>query len=98
MVELGFTQGIASPCLFVHFERGIVTSVHGDYLASGADKRQLDWIENALEAKYELKRGGRLGPGKNDKKEMTVLNGVLRYTDLGFEYEADPRQYENMIE
>ena len=97
MVELGFTQGIASPCLFVHIERGIVTSVHGDDFTSGGDKCQLDWFENALDAKYELKRGGRLGPGKNDKKETTVLNRVLRYIDLGFEYEADPRQYEKLI-
>ena len=39
---------------------------------------------------YELKKGGRLGPGKDDAKEILVLNRVIRYTNEGLEYEADP--------
>ena len=42
MVELGFKQGIACPCLFVHIARGIVTSVHGDDFTSGGEQFQLD--------------------------------------------------------
>ena len=30
MRELGFTQGAASPCVFVHSERNLAASVHGD--------------------------------------------------------------------
>ena len=30
MVELGYQQGAASPCVFVHPERNVMTSVHGD--------------------------------------------------------------------
>ena len=33
-----------------------------------------------------------------DAKELTVLNRVLRYTPEGFEYEADPRQAEKLLE
>ena len=44
-----------------------------------------------LEGRYELKKGGRLGPGPEDCKELTVLNRVLRWTDDGLEYEADPK-------
>ena len=51
-----------------------------------------------MESKYELKRGGRLGPGPKDAKEITVLNRVLRYTPRGLEYEADPRQCEKLLE
>ena len=47
---------------------------------------------------YELTVGGRLGPGPQDDKEATVLNRVIRWTDAGLEYEADPRQAEKLIE
>lgn len=98
MRELGFVQGAASPCVFMHPERHIATLVHGDDFTSVGSKRQLDWFEDALESKYELKRGGRLGPGPQDSKEITVLNRVLRWTDEGLEYEVDPRQCERLLE
>ena len=68
-----------------------MTSVHGDDFISCGPKCELDWFEEVLESRYELKKGGRLGPGPNDAKEITVLNRVLRWTDAGLEYEADPR-------
>ena len=45
-----------------------------------------------------MRKGGRLGPGPDDATELTVLNRVLRYTQDGFEYEADPRQAEKLLE
>ena len=98
MVEMGFRQGIASPCVFVHPSRNLACSVHGDDFTTCGPKRELDWFESTLESRYELKRGGRLGPGKDDSKEMTVLNRVLRWTADGLEYEADPRQCERLLE
>ena len=98
MREIGFRQGVASPCIFVHEARGIACSVHGDDFTSTGEKRELDWLEAKLESKYELRKGGRLGPGNEDAKELTVLNRVLRYTVDGFEYEADPRQAEKLLE
>ena len=61
-------------------------------------KRNLDWFEDALESRYELKRVERLGSGKDDAKEIIVLIQVLRYTGRGLEYEADPRQCERLLE
>ena len=61
-------------------------------------KSQLHCFEDKLEAKYELKKGGRLGPGLSDTKELTILNRVIRWTPLGIEYEADPRQAERLLE
>ena len=95
--ELGFTQGRASPCLFYHRERGLVTSVHGDDFTTAGTKKQLDWFEKSLAAIYELTRGGRLGPGEKDDKEATVLNRVVRWTSEGLEYEDDPRQVEKLL-
>ena len=50
------------------------------------------------EGNYELRKGGRLGPSTDGAKALTVLNRVLRCTPQGFEYEADPRQAEKLLE
>ena len=65
---------------------------------STGPKKELDWLEAQLKGKYELREGSRLGPGPDDAKELTVLNRVLRYTPDGFEYEADPRQTDKLLE
>ena len=98
MRSLGFVQGEASPCVFVHTGKGISVSVHGDDFTSAGPKCELDWFEDKLEARYELKKGGRLGPAPSDKKELSVLNRIIRWTDKGIEYEADPRQSERLLE
>ena len=46
---------------------------------------------------YELTVQPRLGPGPQDAKEGLILNRVVRYTEDGLEYEADPRQAEKLI-
>ena len=58
----------------------------------------MDWLGAQLAGKYELRKGGRLGPGDGDAKDLTVLKRVLRYNPDGFEYEADPRQAEKLLE
>ena len=83
MKSIGFTQGEASACIFVHGSRGIACSVHGDDFTSTGPKSGLDWLEAQPNCKYELREGGRLGPGPDDAKELTVLNRVLRYTPDG---------------
>ena len=90
--KLGFQQGIACPCMFVHAERDIVTTVHGDDFTAVGPKRHLDWYESMMEKSYELTKGGRLGPGAADAKEASCLNRIVRWCDAGLEYEADPRQ------
>ena len=59
---------------------------------------ELDWLEGQLEGKYELHKGGRLRPGADVAKELTVLSHVLWYTPQGFEYEADLREAEKLPE
>jgi hypothetical protein len=97
LVELGFVQGMSSACVFVHRERGMVCTVHGDDFTTVAGKLSLDWFEDELKKHYELTVGPRLGPGDQDAKEATILNRVIRWTAAGMEYEADPRQAEKLI-
>ena len=97
MTDAGFIQGMASPRVFHHPTRNIVCSVHGDDFTAAGSKPELDWFEATLKESYELTVGGRLGPGPKDDKETIVLGRVIRWTDQGIEYEADPRQAERLV-
>ena len=88
LIDLGFKQGTSSACVFVHSERHIMVSVHGDDFTCSGSKPQLEWLEAGLRSKYELTVGARLGPGKNDDHEGLVLNRAVRWTNQGLEYEA----------
>ena len=97
LTSMGFAQGSASPCVFVHRKRGIIVSVHGDDFTAAGPKSSLDWYVGEMRKRYELTVGGRLGPGSKDDKEATVLNRVIRWTSQGFEYEVDSRQAEKLV-
>ena len=71
--------------------------MRGDDFTTARSKPDLDWFEAELESRYELRKGGRIGPGPDDAKEGCVLNRVIRWTSEGLEYEADPRQAERLI-
>ena len=60
-------------------------------------KEQLDWYKAELERHYQLEETARLGPGPEDSKEAKMLNRIVRWTSEGLEYEADPRQIEQVI-
>ncbi len=97
MVSLGFAQGMSSSCVFFHKARGLRCTVHGDDFTTVGGKLSLDWLEAELQERCELTIGPRLGPGASDDKEATILNRVVRWTEDGLEYEADPRQAERLI-
>ena len=95
--SMGFVKGVASPCVFRHQERDIVTSVYGDDFTTTGSCENLNWFKEKLEERYELNELARLGPGDSDDKEGRVLKRVVRWTSKGFEYEADPRQAEHLV-
>ena len=75
---------------------GLRAYVHGDdFVVVGMPIELARW-RKSMEEKYELKVET-LGPGKEDKKEVRVLNRILRWTKEGIEYEADPRHVEIML-
>ena len=98
MIAMGFTQGLACPCIFHHSERELYSTIHGDDFTTTSSKVNLDWFEAALAEYYELTKGGRLGPGSGDSKVGVILNRIIRWTEAGVEYEADPRQVERLLE
>ena len=97
VTELDFEIGDASACVFDHRARHLRCSVHGDDLTTVGPKKQLDWMKQELEKRYELTEAHRLGPGATDDREAKALNRIVRWTSEGLEYEADPRQGEKLL-
>ena len=97
LINLGFQQGGASPCCFYHAEWGVSVVVHGDDFTALGTPDGLDKYEQGMLKTFECKIKGRLGTGPDDCKEMRVLNRIVRVTDEGLLYEADPRHAEMLI-
>ena len=94
LVGMGFAQGVGSPCCFYHSEWQVSVVVHGDdFTALGTDDA-LDKYEAGLKKNFECKIRGRLGLDEKDDKEIRLLNRIIRITDQGLLYEADPRHAE----
>ena len=89
MVELGFQQGRSSGSVFFHPEKRIRTVIHGDdFLSSGA-RADLRWLKASLERKLDIKTTV-MGPAEGEVREMRILNRIVRWTEDGITYEADP--------
>ena len=46
--QVGFTSGLATPCIFHHKERDLRVVVHGDDFTNLGAEVQLDWLRNQL--------------------------------------------------
>ena len=66
-------------------------------LTTVGPKEDLDWLEVQMQEHYELTIQPRMGPGPQDAKEAVILNRIIRWTESGIEYEADPRQAEKLV-
>ena len=94
--SLGFSQGRANPCLYFHAGRQLRLLVHGDdYMVTGGGK-DLRWLRKEVGKKFEVK-ASILGPEEDEVEEVTILGRVVRWTDQGLEYEADPRHAEIIV-
>ena len=95
--EAGFEKGKASPCCYYHREWDARCVVHGDDFTFEAEEESLNKIEKLMTETFECKVEGRLGNGKNDKKEVRILNRIMRRTRKGATWEADPRHAEALV-
>ena len=90
LIDVGFEQGLSTPCIFYHKGRAIRTNVHGDDYVSTGMPNQLQWLREQLESKYQVKTQF-LGPGQDQLKEAKVLNRIAQWHgNVGIKYEACP--------
>ena len=96
LISLGFRRGRASPCNFWHEARDITLTCHGDDFFIVASDEELEWIITQLKRKYEIK-SQKLGPRKEDLKEIRFLNRTVRWKREGIEYEPDQRHSDLLV-
>jgi hypothetical protein len=94
--KAGFVQGKSSPCLFFNRSLDVTIMVHGDDFVAIGNPKHLQATEDALRSKYKIKTET-LGGCAGDKKEVKILNKIVRYTDNSLELEADPRHAELIV-
>ena len=93
LLDMGFRQGVASPCHFYHPGKDLRTAVHGDDFTTVGGQASLKWMRQELERRYELKTHV-LGPDVGESTEVRVLNRIIRWSAEGVTYEPDPRHAE----
>ena len=76
MVKEGFIRGVYNPCLYWHKERDIEVMVHGDDFVSTAEKKQLKWFKDKLEARFKAVKTQVVGDGTQEEKEGRILNRI----------------------
>ena len=70
--------------------------VHGDDYASVGPRESLKWLKSKLRERFDIKTYT-IRQRKEDSKELKFLNRLIRATENGYEYEADPRHAELVI-
>ena len=83
------------PKTYHHPKRDIDTVVHGDDFVAFAEDEHLDHFEQVFKNSMEIKRVGRIGPGRSSTGK--VLKRVVHWSGDGFIWEADPRWIEKLI-
>ena len=70
--------------------------VHGDDYLSSGQSEDLDWLKAGLEKEFEIQTQ-RVGKGEGKETEGKILNRIVRWTEEGYELEADPRHIELVV-
>lgn len=61
LIELGFAQSLADPCLFTHAKKGIKLLVYVDDMAAAArDNLDLDWFYDSMRKRFHTKPLGEI--------------------------------------
>ena len=94
--SLGFQQGIASPCNFMHKEMELNITVHGDDFLIVGPLMSIKWLNVKMRAKYDIKSQV-VGPEEECDKELKILGRIIRWTSKGLEYEPDQRHAEILV-
>ena len=88
-----------SPALVVSVlsGRGLRVVVHGDDFTCLGPRVEVRRYEDALAERFEIKRRGHIGEDEGCVREIRILNRILRLTQDGLRYEADPRHAELLV-
>ncbi len=97
MRKSGFRRGRYNPCLYEHSRWKLQMMVHGDDFVSVGGCEEVKEFEKKLDERFEIETNT-IGRGEGESMEGRVLNRVIRATAEGWEYEADQRHAETIVE
>jgi len=97
LCSMGFQKGKASACCFYNPALDVRCVVHGDDFTFEGNDGGLNKVERDMRKEFDCKVEGRLGGGPKDKKEVRILNRIMRYEEGVVTWEADPRHAEALI-
>ena len=99
MKEWGFVMGSYSPCMRRHPSRDILCLVHGDDFVSVGCPEMVRWLKSKLQGRFEIKTtvvGSNEEEG--EEKEARILNIIISVTNEGWEYGADQRRADLIVQ
>ncbi len=96
LAGMGLKAGKSSAVVFCDVEREVRCVVHGDDFSFLAYEDELERIKMAMSKAYLMTVRGVLGPDLKDKKEITILNRKLVWSEVGLTYEADANHAKNI--
>ena len=99
--SVGLESGVSNPAL-LHCEKLDASMVvHGDDFITLGDSEALSEVERAMSDHYTIKVRAVLGAGRDDAKEVRILNRYVRWKSDGgrnwIEHEPDPRHAELIV-
>ena len=97
MKSAGFEVGKYNVSTYYNAQRKLRTLVHGDDFVTVCNREDVKFIREKLDQRFQLKTSV-VGRGKGEVQETRILNRVLRTTEDGWEYEADQRHGELIIQ
>ena len=80
LINIGYERGVGFPNVCVHPEKDLWTLVHRDDYFSAGSKESLDWLEEQLKQRYEIKSQRICHDGDGSVLEGQILNRVVRAT------------------
>ena len=99
--SVGFESGVSNPALLHSEKMDAFMMAHGDDFITVGDDEALSEVEHVMSSHYTIKVQAILGAGRDDAKEMRILNRYVRWNSDGerswIEYEPDPRHAELMV-
>lgn len=73
----GIISGTASPCVFMHSEKKVWRTAHGDDFTILGSDTDLNLFEDMIKDEFEVKARGRPGRSEEYDKSIMVLNGIV---------------------
>ena len=94
--NMGFTSGVANPCVPRHPLRDISLVFHVDDILVSADPEQLTWFQKTFAKTFEC-TAKVLGPDVEEEMSITFLNRVISWKGDCITYQADPRHVDTIL-